>query len=490
MANSLIHKCFTLTKFRDVANWSVSHILGMNVGFNDKYPMVSIGDIITRSTEIIIIEDDKVYRQVTVKMNGGGAVRRKEQEDNEEQGKKGKEIGTKKQYIVHTGQFIMSKIDARNGAFGVIGSNLDGAIVTADFPVFDVDKSKILPEYLKLISSTSRFVEFAKSCSSGTTNRQRINVEMFLSQEIPLPSLAKQKLIVRAYSDKIHDAEMLEEQIVRIKQHLQEYLLTELGIEKNAFAHITQTRLVVKEPAIKYLDRKLQNKECDEYRYLKIVRFKYLNEWGVDNIGQNRNALLFSNMFPNISLGKLVDINPKTSISKLNSSDLISFIPMECISDEFGEWEDKRKCKVCSSKGYTKFKSGDLIWAKITPCMQNGKSAVLGELENGYGCGSTEFHVLRNYNKEINLNYIHLLLRFPPVLKNAKKSFTGSSGQKRVPKSYLENLSIPVPDLDTQKKIVDFFEKKKQEIKDLKKIAEKKREDALKDFKEEILKPL
>ena len=61
MANSLIHKCFTLTKFRDMANWSVSHILGMNVEFNDKYPMVSIGEIIKRSTETTDIEDDEFY---------------------------------------------------------------------------------------------------------------------------------------------------------------------------------------------------------------------------------------------------------------------------------------------------------------------------------------------------------------------------------------------------------------------------------------------
>ena len=188
MSNSKVHKFFTLAKFRNVTNWSVSHILGMNVGFNEKYPMVMIGDIITRSAETVNIEDDKDYRQVTLKTNGGGAVQRKDGI------KKGKEIGTKKQYVVHTGQFIMSKIDARNGAFGVIGSDLEGSIVTADFPVFDVDKNKVLPEYLKLISSTSRFVEFAKSCSSGTTNRQRIDVKQFLLQQIPLPSLDVREL--------------------------------------------------------------------------------------------------------------------------------------------------------------------------------------------------------------------------------------------------------------------------------------------------------
>ena len=101
------------------------------MGYNERYPLVSIGQIITKSIKPIEIEDNTSYKQITLKTNGGGVVLRDE--------KLGKNIGTKKQYLVFAGQFIMSKIDARNGAFGVVGPDLDGAIVTADFPVFDVD---------------------------------------------------------------------------------------------------------------------------------------------------------------------------------------------------------------------------------------------------------------------------------------------------------------------------------------------------------------
>lgn len=115
--------------------------------------------------------------------------------------KKGSEIGTKRQTVVHAGQFIVSKIDARNGAFGVIPDDLEGAIVTNDFPVFDVDSSKILPQFMVLISTTPQFVEFARKCSSGTTNRKRIDIDAFLQQVIPLPSLDEQKAILKAYNE-------------------------------------------------------------------------------------------------------------------------------------------------------------------------------------------------------------------------------------------------------------------------------------------------
>lgn len=112
---------------------------------------------------------------------------------NDGQLKRGSEIGTKRQTVVHAGQFIVSKIDARNGAFVVIPDDLEGAIVTNDFPVFDVDSSKILPQFMVLISTTPQFVEFARKCSSGTTNRKRIDINMFLMQSIPLPKVQEQK---------------------------------------------------------------------------------------------------------------------------------------------------------------------------------------------------------------------------------------------------------------------------------------------------------
>ena len=130
--HDMAYNYLKFVRFKDVENWSVRYILGMSIGFNKKYSMIPIGNIIKRKAISVDIKDDEVYKQITLKTNGGGAVLRDV--------KIGKQIGTKKQFVVTDGQFIMSKIDARNGAFGVIDSKLDGAIVTADFTVIDVIK--------------------------------------------------------------------------------------------------------------------------------------------------------------------------------------------------------------------------------------------------------------------------------------------------------------------------------------------------------------
>ena len=91
--------------------------------------------------------------------------------------------------------------------------------------------------------------------------------------------------------------------------------------------------------------------------------------------------------------------------------------------------------------------------------MQNGKSAIVQNLTNGLGCGSTEFYVIRNLTIKIDLRYIHCLLRLEALLNDATKHFTGSAGQQRVPLSYLKNLLVPVPPIDIQKEIANHVQK-------------------------------
>ena len=102
-------------------------------------------------------------------------------------------------------------------------------------------------------------------------------------------------------------------------------------------------------------------------------------------------------------LGDIVDIDPKNDFASLDKNLEMSFIPMPCISDEYGEVIKLEAGVNEKSKGYTRFQEGDLIWAKITPCMQNGKSAILKGLKNGYGYGSTEFYAIRNSNPKFAL---------------------------------------------------------------------------------------
>ena len=155
---------------------------------SSEWPMVKLGDVLTRSNELIPIAPDKCYQQITVKLWGKGVVQRAEL--------LGSEIAAPRQYIVKPHQFILSRIDARNGAFGLIPGSLDGAVVSNDFPVFDLNREVILPEFLEWMSKTHWFVDLCKQASEGTTNRIRLKEETFLAAEIPLPPLDEQRRIV------------------------------------------------------------------------------------------------------------------------------------------------------------------------------------------------------------------------------------------------------------------------------------------------------
>jgi type I restriction enzyme S subunit len=197
----MTYKFLHLANYKDIPNWSVQYADEEDLGFTKKYPMARIGAFLVKSKDIIEVEDDVEYKQVTIKINNGGVVPR-----NNGEAILGSKIGTKRQHVVHAGHFIMSKIDARNGAYGIVPEELDGAIVTNDFPVFDVDTEKIIPQFLVLVSTTEKFVEFARKCSSGTTNRKRIDIGAFLNQQIPLPSIEEQKLILDDYNRHIESA--------------------------------------------------------------------------------------------------------------------------------------------------------------------------------------------------------------------------------------------------------------------------------------------
>ena len=118
---------------------------------------------------------------------------------------------------------------------------------------------------------------------------------------------------------------------------------------------------------------------------------------------------------------------------------------------------------------YTYFAENDILIAKITPCMENGKCAIATGLTNGIGFGSSEFHVFR-CNKLINNKYLFAFLNRDEIRNNAAKVMTGASGHRRVPISFYEDLIIPVPSLKEQQKIVFQIEALEQQIAEAKKV--------------------
>lgn len=182
--------------------------------------------------------------------------------------------------------------------------------------------------------------------------------------------------------------------------------------------------------------------------------------------------------WPTKKLSTVAQINPRRA--SIERGDLVptSFVPMEAVDEILGEVTQvltQSYSKV--KKGYTYFENGDVIFAKITPCMQNGKHAAVSNLIDGFGFGSTEFHVIRS-SEEIIPEWIHYFLRRKQTLDAALKTFTGSVGQQRVPSTFLEDLDIPVPHPDLQRQIAARLKAQLAEVETARQAAQVQLRDA------------
>ena len=155
-------------------------------------------------------------------------------------------------------------------------------------------------------------------------------------------------------------------------------------------------------------------------------------------------------------------VNPARPRNLVNSDEtMTSFVPMAAVDEREGRVTDLQARPFGEIKrGYTYFEENDVLFAKITPCMENGKAAVARGLINGFGFGSTEFHVLRPTNS-IHPEWIYYFIRRETFRQEAKTKFRGAVGQQRVPQDFLEAHLIPVPfpqnpekSLDVQQQII------------------------------------
>lgn len=168
-------------------------------------------------------------------------------------------------------------------------------------------------------------------------------------------------------------------------------------------------------------------------------------------------------------LGEVCEINPNKDVFKCIDNDLeVTFLPMENVSINGKVKTNIIKKYYEVKKGYSYFKENDVLFAKITPCMENGKSAVAKNLKNELGVGSTEFHVLRPKINYINSVWLYNLVHFKWFRLMAEYKMTGSAGQRRVPSTFLKNFITIIPPLELQNQFAEFVEhveKNKENIK-------------------------
>jgi type I restriction enzyme S subunit len=172
----------------------------------------------------------------------------------------------------------------------------------------------------------------------------------------------------------------------------------------------------------------------------------------MDNIG------VLPRTWCNAKISEITSVNPTIDKAGIPDDLDISFVPMPAVQAESGIIDVSGKRKFLEvKKGYTPFLEGDVLFAKITPCMENGKMAVVPEVRNGIGFGSTEFHVLRAFSG-VAAKYVYYYVSSQAFRREAEHNMSGAVGQRRVTTPFLSACEVPLPPTNEQHRIVAKIE--------------------------------
>jgi len=412
--------------FLELENWSVQALLESKVDYSNRFQLARIGQFLIKKRNTVNIEDEVTYKRVTVKINNNGVILRDTVN--------GVNIGTKKQFLAKSGQFIISKIDARNGAFGIIPNELDGAIVTNDFPLFDVDEKKINPHFLLLITTTREFIKFAQSCSSGTTNRQRMDIDLFLNQKIPLPAIEEQNKIVNNYNKKIKEAKELEDRVNELKNEVERYLFEVLGI--------------------------IDNKRTGITKGLQFIDYINMDKWSIDDMLKKHTFI--SQKF---KLEKLNDvctlITDGTHQTPTYHKEGVIFLSAKNVTKEIINWNE---VKYVSKEAYVEYVKGvkpkidDILLAK------NGTTGVAAivDVDNEF-CIYVSLALLRPIKEKVYPKYLLHLINSGIARAQFFSRLIGI-GVPNLHLGEIKEVVIPIPPIEIQKKISIILDSIKKEI--------------------------
>jgi type I restriction enzyme S subunit len=283
-------------------------------------------------------------------------------------------------------QLVVSRLKAFEGAVAIVPDEFDGWFLSPEFPTFRCIEDELDPTYMAHICRWPEFWAMLAASSKGIgARRERVHSDQLLRLKLQVPSVDEQRSV----------ATRLDEVRGRIS--------ATLYAQKSA----------------EHLDKALIDA----------------------SIGQTIEQGIESG-WPTAPLGQVAEINPRGD--RLASDEFVSFVPMAAVSKWTGSIEKPElRTAAAIGTGFKQFKRGDLIFARITPCMQNGKTAIFDGATT-YGYGSTEFHVIRP-GPLVEARWLHRFLRTQELRNAAALRFTGTAGQQRVPAEFLRTVRIPIP---------------------------------------------
>lgn len=439
------HKYLKFSNFKILKFWDY-YSLNNKSEISSNYPLVELSEVLEQRKDYIKIEDTKLYKRCRVKVRGQGIVLRDEV--------LGKEIKTKKQYLCKEDDFLVAEIDAKVGGYGIVPKELINAIVSSHYFLFEIDKGKLKPAYLSILTKCEGFSKQVKA--TGSTNYAAIRPSHVLEYLIPLPSLKEQEKIIIQYKKKIVLAEKQKSKAIQLEIEIENYLFEVLGIRKGA--------------------DKINKKG------LHLVSLSQLDKWGIDFIEDNSNK---STLFDEYKINEICQISsggtPLRSRKQYYTNGHIPWIKTGELENEIiYDSEEKITIEGLNSSSAKLYEKESLIIAMYGATI--GKTAKLGvSASTNQACA-----VLFNIDNEIILT--DFLWEFLQVqVANFKKLAYGSA-QPNLNAGIISNYKIPIPPIYKQKEITEHILILKSKIKDLKKQAKKNKKLAIKEFEQKIFK--
>ncbi len=434
--------------FKQTIDWNIKQFFN-STSIHSSFEMKKIGKAIIRQKEQVVVENDKRYKRITIKTNCGGVVVRDEV--------LGKEIKTKNQYYVRAGQLAVSKIDARNGAFGIVPPDADGAIITGNFWVYDVNPEIANIEYLVLLLSSNVFVQAWLDCSNGSGNRLYLQEEKFLNYKVPLPNISEQIKLIERYDATMNEVAQKEKIAIDTIQNMQKFFMNKLNLKDVNTAKNTNI--------------------------LNFVPYKKItNKWQWDELSEAIEISLKDCAYPIKTLGEELAFVNRSWQKKKYTQNSFMYIELGGINsvDNTANANSVKTIEAPSRATQT-VKIGDLIIGTTRPYLK--RFALIRKQEDGYVC-SSGFQVVEKSVK-YDSRYVLEVLKLNPIIKQFESLMTGAL-YPAVNFEQLKQVRIPFPPISVQQHIADYIEQEKSKSKEFYKQADILRDCAKKDFEEAV----
>lgn len=314
--------------------------------------------------------------------------------------KPGNQLGSLRFFKLEPNRMVISNIKGWEGAIAVSGPAEQGALASNRFLTYLPIDGRVDVRWARWFFLSDAGLPLIQRASPGSADRNRtLAIERFENLEIPLPPLEEQRLVaarldaLRMSSTNLTDRATLAAEIDAAARDAMVAAVLRRGVESG---------------------------------------------------------------WPVRSLSDVAQVNPRPS--RVDADEPVTFVPMSAVDATRGSIlaPDRRRAGDIGA-GYKQFQHNDVIFARITPCMQNGKAAVFRD-GNRFAYGSTEFHVVRP-GPDVTPEWLHRIMRTRDFRGSAAERFTGTAGQQRVPADFLRTASLPVPSLDLQQEVVAVLDR-------------------------------